>query len=213
MTGIAVKPRYATVPPSHTLKFIVSGRGDRPVDYRVTLRVEGRTILEKWFEGPDVFSYSKSHTFPNVGVIPVVARLTELPIGPIWEMRGEIKVEEEAPPPPPPDYTLRIAVAGTGTTDPPPGSYVFEEGTRVTVLATPDPGNILDYWLVDSGKRYENPIVVEMTEDLLLQAVFVVGEPPPPPPPPDSPWWGIAAVVGALAVITVVGVVVYHSVK
>jgi len=85
-------------------------------------------------------------------------------------------------------YQLTINVQGTGTTEPPPGTYPYGEGTEVSVKAIPGQGWRFDKWTGDvSGST--NPTTVEMTSDKSVTAVFV-GETAPPPgegPPGEEP--------------------------
>jgi len=49
------------------------------------------------------------------------------------------------------EYTLEIGVEGEGTTDPEPGTYMYDEGTEVTIEATPDEGWEFSHWSGDEG--------------------------------------------------------------
>jgi hypothetical protein len=71
-------------------------------------------------------------------------------------------------------YTLTISVNDPtmGTTNPPPGTYTYEEGSTVTVQATPAKGYKFSYWLLDGETRTENPITITMDKDHTLVAVF-----------------------------------------
>jgi len=72
-----------------------------------------------------------------------------------------------------PQYTLTISATAGGTTDPAPGSYVYDEGTEVTVTAIPDEFYEFDHWELDGAVRSENPIDVLMDADHTLHAVFI----------------------------------------
>ena len=75
---------------------------------------------------------------------------------------------------PPVQYDLTIEVEGSGTTDPAPGTYAYDEGTAVDVDATPGSGSALSHWLlngVDVG--YVDPYTVIMDTGYTLRAVFV----------------------------------------
>jgi len=47
------------------------------------------------------------------------------------------------------EYTLEIGVEGEGTTDPEPGTYVYDDGTQVTIEAISEEGWEFDHWTVD----------------------------------------------------------------
>lgn len=69
-------------------------------------------------------------------------------------------------------YTLTIQTTTGGTTDPPPGSYDYTEGTVVTVTAIPDADYEFDYWILDDTTYTTNPINVTMNTDHTLTAYF-----------------------------------------
>ncbi len=74
-------------------------------------------------------------------------------------------------------YGLDISVRGNGTTDPPPGSYTYEEGTVVTVTATPATGNVFDHWELDGVYAGTSPTInVTMTAYHAVVAVFAVAK-------------------------------------
>jgi hypothetical protein len=67
-------------------------------------------------------------------------------------------------------FSLTIAVEGKGTTQPGPGTYLFDEGAQVTVLALPE----LGYELVSWGANYDVSPVLELTmnRDVSITATF-----------------------------------------
>jgi len=67
---------------------------------------------------------------------------------------------------------LTIDAATGGTTDPSPGTYVYDEETTVEVTAIPDSGYTFDYWVLDGATKYDNPITVTMNSDHDLTAYF-----------------------------------------
>jgi len=70
-------------------------------------------------------------------------------------------------------YTLTTAKQGFGDTNPIPGVHTFVHDTPVTISATPEPGWRFDHWEGDFGDDASaNPIVVTMTADKSLTAVF-----------------------------------------
>ena len=94
------------------------------------------------------------------------------------------KVPIISPPPPPPECTLTIASEGPGTPDPAPGSYVFDEGETVKILAMPLPTDAnfnagFNNWTVDGSTYTQNPIEVKVMGDSYVTAHFS-GVPPPP---------------------------------
>jgi len=76
-------------------------------------------------------------------------------------------------------HNLTIVFSGNGITNPAPGVWSYEEGTKVPVYANPDIGWMLSHWILDyTNVGSDNPHTVEITSDHNLTAVFV--EIPPP---------------------------------
>jgi hypothetical protein len=75
---------------------------------------------------------------------------------------------------PPPQYTLTITAGAGGTTDPVPGSYLYNAGTTATVTAYPSSGYQFDHWMLDGVTHTENPISILMNANHSLTAVFAV---------------------------------------
>jgi PKD repeat protein len=70
-------------------------------------------------------------------------------------------------------YTVTITSTSGGTTDPVPGSYLYDEGTVVPVTAISDSGYVFDHWTLDgSPAGSTNPINVLIDCDHDLEAVF-----------------------------------------
>lgn len=103
------------------------------------------------------------------------------PAQPYWLCQAE---------PPPPDgysgwcvgvakYTLGIAVlpAGSGTTAPPPGQHIYDEGTPVTITATPNTGWVFDRWLGDAT-GVDPTVTVIMNRAKWITAQFQEAPPP-----------------------------------
>jgi len=89
-------------------------------------------------------------------------------------------------------YTLTVNAAGDGTTSPSPGTYVYDEGAEVTLVATPNEGAGFDYWLIDNQRFNESTVTIQMNANHEVTAYFtslIAGEnqtetlPPLPPPP------------------------------
>lgn len=73
-----------------------------------------------------------------------------------------------------PQFQLSIEVVGSGTTDPPPGSYDYIQDTVVPVDAIPDSGWELNHWLLDNiDVGSTDPYDVTMNSNHNLTAVFV----------------------------------------
>lgn len=101
-------------------------------------------------------------------------RAFEYPLAPgTGEYAAELEItyEEVAPPP---TYTLTISATAGGTTDPTPRSYVYDEGTVVTVTALPDADYVFDHWQLD-GVTVSTDLSynVTMDADHTLHAVFI----------------------------------------
>jgi hypothetical protein len=72
---------------------------------------------------------------------------------------------------PPETYTLTTSVRGSGTVEPSAGAHTYQEGTVVSVSATPEDGHRFDHWEgALSGSR--NPATLLMDADKTLTAVF-----------------------------------------
>jgi hypothetical protein len=73
-----------------------------------------------------------------------------------------------------PQHTLTIAVTGSGSTSPSPGSSQRNEGSMVSVDAQPSTGWTLDHWELDGvNVGTADPYGVTMNTDHTLTAVFV----------------------------------------
>lgn len=73
---------------------------------------------------------------------------------------------------PPTQHSLTISIVGDGTTNPPAGSYLYDEGTSLMVTATPLVGNFFVEWVEGVNHYTQNPLVVLMNADRSLVAVF-----------------------------------------
>jgi PKD repeat protein len=72
-------------------------------------------------------------------------------------------------------HTLIITVSTGGTTNPAPGTYVYQTPTNVTVTATPSNNYRLDHWEYDSvNTGSPNPITVYVGSTHRLHAVFTL---------------------------------------
>lgn len=70
-------------------------------------------------------------------------------------------------------YTLTISATSGGTTNPAPGTYVYDSGSSVDVTAAPSANYFFDHWVLDgSNAGSASPITVLMNSNHTLQAVF-----------------------------------------
>lgn len=74
---------------------------------------------------------------------------------------------------PVPTFTLTMSINGQGTTEPAAGPHVYNENTEVTMTATPEQGWAFEKWVVNGTDNTSNPLVITMTEDFAVEAVFV----------------------------------------
>ncbi len=78
-----------------------------------------------------------------------------------------INVKEE-----PPEYKeLKINKEGNGTTQPKPGTHIYEKGEKVEVEATPEEGWYFEEWSGDHSCG-DKKIIIEMNEDKEITANF-----------------------------------------
>jgi uncharacterized repeat protein (TIGR02543 family) len=69
-------------------------------------------------------------------------------------------------------YTLTISANEGGTTDPSPGTHIYDKGTEVAITATPDSGYRFKEWSGDiTGEN--NPIKITMDSDKSIKANFI----------------------------------------
>ncbi|MEM0302075.1 MAG: hypothetical protein QXI54_02760, partial [Archaeoglobaceae archaeon] len=69
--------------------------------------------------------------------------------------------------------TISVSPSGAGTTNPPIGSYWYDQGTQVTVTATASSGYIFDHWELDGNNVGTSPsYTVTMNAPHNLVAVF-----------------------------------------
>ncbi|MFB0564316.1 MAG: hypothetical protein ACETWK_01390, partial [Candidatus Aminicenantaceae bacterium] len=69
-------------------------------------------------------------------------------------------------------FTLTLESGAGGTTNPSPGSYIYDEGTEVDVKADPDTNYRFTYWSGDASGT-DNPITINMNSDKTIKANFV----------------------------------------
>lgn len=71
------------------------------------------------------------------------------------------------------EQTLTIEVAGSGTTEPPPGVYHYKKGTTITVKATPAAGSIVRGWAGDANGT-ASEVQVRLDGDRDVTALFTL---------------------------------------
>jgi hypothetical protein len=71
----------------------------------------------------------------------------------------------------PPFYTLTIESVAGGTTNPSPGSHIYDTGTEVTIKAIPNSGYRFSNWSGDASGT-SNPITITMNSDKSIKANF-----------------------------------------
>jgi len=69
-------------------------------------------------------------------------------------------------------FNLTIEVEGNGTTSPEIGTHQYEEGSSVTLIATPDEGWSFTRWVVNSQEYSEPEVQIEVVEDIQAKAYF-----------------------------------------
>jgi len=70
-------------------------------------------------------------------------------------------------------HTLTITVSEGGTTDPSPGTYIYETPTNVVVYAIPFADYLFDHWELDGEDiGSDNPITIYVGSNHVLYAVF-----------------------------------------
>ncbi|MFC1969212.1 hypothetical protein ACFLVF_01820 [Chloroflexota bacterium] len=73
---------------------------------------------------------------------------------------------------PPPSYYLRIKIAGSGNTTPMEGKHNYDEGTEVSILATPNSGWQFDGWVGDVADRGKATSTITMDSYKTVTAEF-----------------------------------------
>lgn len=75
-------------------------------------------------------------------------------------------------------HIITIQVSGQGSTNPVTGTYTQNEGTTITVTATPTTGYTFTGWMIDGTPYTTNPVTVTMNMDHTALAQFAVIPPP-----------------------------------
>jgi uncharacterized repeat protein (TIGR02543 family) len=69
-------------------------------------------------------------------------------------------------------HTLAVSVVGNGTTNPPAGNHLFNEGAEASLTATPAEGWMFDKWVVNGSDVLDNPATVQINDDVTAVAHF-----------------------------------------
>ncbi len=78
---------------------------------------------------------------------------------------------------------LTLSVVGSGTTNPVPGIYTYNNGKEVPVQAIPNTNWVFHHWLLDETVQVDmNPASITMNRDRNVKAVFVQVQPATPTP-------------------------------
>jgi len=70
-------------------------------------------------------------------------------------------------------YKLIIATSLGGTTDPAPGTYIYDAGTQVKISTSPETGYVFYKWSGDASGT-ENQITITMNSDMTITANFTI---------------------------------------
>ncbi len=72
------------------------------------------------------------------------------------------------------EYQLTVTYnSSQGTVSVSPSGGIYNCGTNVTLTATPNSGYWFSYWEVFGGDNLTNPLTIQMTSNITVQAVFV----------------------------------------
>jgi hypothetical protein len=127
------------------------------LSYSWTLDAVEQGTSQNWTYYPDIGSKG-AH----------VVRVTVTDTGGLSDFREWVVNVEAA------HFSLTILQSSDGATDPAYGVYSYEEGSGTSILAVPDVNYRLSHWLLNgSGVGVNNPLVVSMTNNWVLEAVFV----------------------------------------
>ena len=101
----------------------------------------------------------------------------------------------------PTQYSLHIQLSGSGMTSP-SGDKLYNAGGSISVQASPNPGWVLDYWLLDNNNvGSANPYIVTINSNHILIAVFKVE--------PESFSWQSVLIPASIVIMVLSGVIVY----
>jgi hypothetical protein len=149
-------------PGSHTLKMSVEGQGETiPMSGAIHTYEAGSEIL---FSAKPKLGWTFSYW--KIGDQTITENPHKLVIEEDLSATA-VFTEEQAP-----FYRLVIAVEGSGTTDPAPGTVEVENG-QIQVEAKPDEGNTFVEWMLNGETQGDdNPLDLTIDDDSKLVAFF-----------------------------------------
>jgi len=71
-------------------------------------------------------------------------------------------------------FSLDVLIEGNGTTTPPLGNHIFNEGTKVDLIATPDFGYEFSKWIIDDTEYNTLDVQITMNKNIKATAYFIV---------------------------------------
>ena len=98
-------------------------------------------------------------------------------------------------------HTLTISVNGSGSTSPTAGKHSYQEGTVVSITATPDSGWQFDSWTGDVAEPDLTTTTLTMDSNKTITANFAEVKPS---------WWLIG---GTIVGVMIVGVIIWFAVR
>ncbi|MBS4013114.1 MAG: trypsin-like serine protease [Bacteroidetes bacterium] len=69
-------------------------------------------------------------------------------------------------------YTLTMAVNGTGSVSPVPGTHTYNQGSTVNISASPSPGFVFDKWIVNGSNYTTASLQITMNANTTATAYF-----------------------------------------
>lgn len=72
-----------------------------------------------------------------------------------------------------PQYTVNISLIGSGTTQPPAGTYIFNEGHELLLTAYPELYNAFVKWTINGEEVFEPSTTITISENTTIVAEFI----------------------------------------